>query len=427
MLNDAKINLPFDTNPIPLRLNKIMKRAFIYLFVFFAGAVSTNAQSINGQWQGALVQDGKQDTFSYVLDITMHANGTVMGKSHSKRGVAEAYFSITGVLQEGKLLLQEVEQLSPKSPQWCLKYITLQVSETTLKGSWKADKCKPGSIALYRRALTTKQEKIVEKEKPFSLLGAWTGYLDQSDREYGFYFETNFEEEGRGTSFIVSEGNGGSATHELAWRLDGIDSTLRFQEQKVLSKTDTRWKWCIKKSNLTLTRKGDKYILQGPWSGYLEGHLQDDQASRCADGNIYLEKPVELFRTTQFLETTKPALDLATQSDRKIKLQRTIDVHNPTVKIRVWDNGTVDGDIATIFLNGSQILSNYRVTKTKRAIPVTLQEGVNVLVLHAVDLGEITPNTVAISVDDGVEEQTIILSSNLEESGALLVRQFKIK
>jgi hypothetical protein len=49
------------------------------------------------------------------------------------------------------------------------------------------------------------------------------------------------------------------------------------------------------------------------------------------------------------------------------------------------------------------------------------------LVLHAESLGSVPPNTIAVSVFDGVKEQTIVLCSNLKESGAVLIRTFQVK
>ena len=88
---------------------------------------------------------------------------------------------------------------------------------------------------------------------------------------------------------------------------------------------------------------------------------------------------------------------------------------------------TVDGDIVTVFLNGELLFEKYRVTKHKYAKVVKLKPDDNYLILHAEDLGDISPNTVAVSIDDGVKEQIIILSSNLSESGAIMIKQFKIE
>ena len=103
-----------------------------------------------------------------------------------------------------------------------------------------------------------------------------------------------------------------------------------------------------------------------------------------------------------------------------------LEVQGSRLNIHVWDNGTVDGDRVTLFLNGERLLYNHYVNKHKMAIPVTLKQDNNFLILHAEDIGSITPNTVAVSVDDGVKEQTIILSSNLDFSGAVMIRRLKV-
>ena len=47
---------------------------------------------------------------------------------------------------------------------------------------------------------------------------------------------------------------------------------------------------------------------------------------------------------------------MAVESKRTIKVERVLEVQSSSIKIKVWDNGTVDGDVATLFLNGERIL-----------------------------------------------------------------------
>ena len=51
--------------------------------------------------------------------------------------------------------------------------------------------------------------------------------------------------------------------------------------------------------------------------------------------------------------------------------------------------------------------------------------GENLLILHAENLGDLPPNTIAVSLDDGSSEQLIIMNANLEESGAILIQAFR--
>lgn len=400
------------------------KIAFPCLLILFC--CKAFSQDLSGLWEGELTQSGKDDPFYYQINIQQEGDA-ISGTSFSRSwdDSASAYFSLTGVWDGKILVLQELEQTKPEEPKWCLKYITLSLVQEggvfKLEGNWKADGCTPGKIRLENRSAVEAQ--FVEKELPFSFSGSWTGFLSQSDRDYGFYFEMDLAEGARGQSYIVSEGNGGNARHALSWSLNEESGLLKFEESDVIEKTDAKWKWCIKSGELQFKKEDERYVLAGEWGGFLEG-FGSSRKGRCASGTVYLEKPI---LTEKVKTAEKKITPYEAESRRKVKVQRILQVHNENLRIKVWDNGVVDGDIVTLFLNGERLLHNYRVTKHKRGILVKLKEEYNFLILHAESIGDITPNTVAVSVDDGVKEQVIILSSNLRESGAVLVRQFKVE
>lgn len=400
-----------------------------YLFtLFFLIPILTRAQELSGRWTGRLTQEGKSGAFAYQLDLQQDGD-KVSGVSFSTTadGGASARFELTGVWDGRRLVLQEIRQTEPTSPKWCLKYATLELSRTDkglhLEGDWRAPGCTPGRLVLEQQA--TISADTLEQELPFTMTGTWTGHLSQSDRDYGFYFELEIGETAGGASFIVSEDNGGSARHALQWQYNESGQELTFRESAVVERTDPRWKWCIKSATLRRRREGGRYILEGNWQGYIEGSDPASARARCAPGKLYLEKPVLTRRIIQ--QTQQQAQAYTAGNARQIKVERVLEVHNRNLRLRVWDNGAVDGDVCTIFLNGERLLSRYRVSKYKMTIPVTLKEESNFLILHAEDLGNIPPNTVAVSVDDGVKEQVIILSSNLNESGAVMIREFKVE
>jgi hypothetical protein len=388
--------------------------------------LTIGAQSYEGLWQGWLSQDGKADTFSYQLTLEQVTTG-FSGTSYSAvpSGKASAQFQVVATADGSQLVLQEVQQLEPAKPRWCLKYVQLEWSDEdgtpTLLGRWKADNCTPGTIRLQQQLV--QQFDTTTVEVPFSIPGKWTGYLSQSDRDYGFYFELDLDHGQTGQSYIVSEGNGGSAKHRLQWAYDSLTQELQIEEISIDEKSDGDWRWCIKKGKLRKQADHLKYTLEGPWQGYLEG--TDGDVMNCAPGTLYLEKPI---LTTQKILAQKQLAPYKMTKTRPIQIERIIEVQNDFLRIKIWDNGTVDGDVATIFLNGEQIVENLKVTKRKRGFPVTINaNGDNFLILHAEDLGDISPNTVAVSIDDGKTEQIIILSSNLEESGALMIRKFRLQ
>ena len=404
----------------------MVKQSYILSCFLALSFVHTTAQNLSGEWAGTLTQNGKPGAFTYQINIVQDGDaifGTAF--SNTPDGKNTARFNLTGAWDDSKLILQEIVQTEPEKPRWCLKYAILKLSVADnalrLEGDWKADGCAPGKISLTKRSGL--EELIAEEAEVFSMAGRWTGTLAQTDRNHGFYYEIQLSADGRGVSHIVAEDNGGSAHHRLEWSFAASDSVITVEESALTEKTDPRWKWCIKTARLRLRQEPSRYVLEGSWEGYIEGNTPPE--GRCAPGAILLEKPILTRSIVKTIEQPFQAYEVSTQ--RQAKIMSTVEVKNPNIRIKIWDNGTVDGDIATIFLNGEQLVNRHRVSKYKYSIPVTLKAENNFLILHAEDLGDISPNTVAVSVDDGVREQIIVLSSNLKESGAILIRQFKIE
>lgn len=422
-----------------------MNKTILLYFLFSLTLNGLLAQVLTGEWHGQLTQTDKSTTFIYQLSLQQSGNsvkGTAI--SITEDGTQNASFQLIGSWDETSLVLQETKQTSPP-PNWCLKHLRLKfidVHQQIMNGTWEATGCVPGEVFLTKQNVSapppTQRNYLTTNKIPIStaqaILGKWTGHLGQSDRDYGFYYELNLDQStGDGTSFIVSEGNGGSANHNLEWSFDNQNNQVRIAEKYVATKTSAKWQWCLKNATLQLEKEKNRYVLKGDWNGYLEDHQPIGNKGKCAPGTIYLEKPILQETEVASIEppdmspmntasSSPPVISINTQG-RDLKIVRTIQVSSKNLKIRVWDNGTVDGDVVTLFLNEKRIVNELRVTKTKRAFPVQLSEQSNFLILHANDLGDISPNTVAISIDDGIKEQRLIVSSNLEESGAVLIKE----
>lgn len=108
---------------------------------------------------------------------------------------------------------------------------------------------------------------------------------------------------------------------------------------------------------------------------------------------------------------------------RKFVVQESLVVSYGSVKIMVWDKNRADGDEISLYLNGELIIEKFTVTKTKKEILIDLLPGKNIIVMHALNLGLIPPNTAALSINDGSTSRAklITLVSTLKKSGALEV------
>ena len=103
---------------------------------------------------------------------------------------------------------------------------------------------------------------------------------------------------------------------------------------------------------------------------------------------------------------------------RKYKVQESLDVTRGTIKLMVWDKNRVDGDVVSIYLNGELLEENLEVTKIKKEIEINLHSGRNVIVMFAINLGKVPPNTAAIGIKE-YRHRFITLVSDLKYSGAL--------
>ncbi|HOY18772.1 MAG TPA: hypothetical protein PLC89_15830 [Haliscomenobacter sp.] len=396
------------------------------LFFLFVG-LGLQAQNLSGFWVGTVMQNGRPNVFSYQLDLQQEGT-TLTGKAVSitQDGSATAEFSIAGTWEGGgQLILQELVQVTPKGGGWCLKYASLRLGTTgdgvwVLQGGWLADNCSPGTMRLVKES---DANQLDVGEDVFVPEGIWTGHLSQTDRAYEFYYELNLQPEGKGFSKIMSEENGGSARHLLTWKLNENRDSLIVEEQGVLEKTDPNWRWCIKKLAFGLDEDFNRFGYTGTWAGRIDA-TETQKAGACAPGKVYVEKPILNKDVKANIRSLQTQTSLGTQG-RKLKLQRSIQVSSPELTISVWDNGTEDGDVITMFFNGHQLAKQHRISKNKSNYRVKLSSNENFLILQADDLGSIKPNTVAVSINDGQREQILVMSADFEENGAVLIRRIE--
>ncbi len=109
----------------------------------------------------------------------------------------------------------------------------------------------------------------------------------------------------------------------------------------------------------------------------------------------------------------------------KIEVKEVVKVPHKKVRISVWDNKAVDGDIISISLNGEWIIRNLEVTKCKTTFSINLPHTENFLVMKAENLGSSPPNTAAFEISAGNFNKQIILNSDMGKSEMIVLRRDK--
>jgi hypothetical protein len=109
----------------------------------------------------------------------------------------------------------------------------------------------------------------------------------------------------------------------------------------------------------------------------------------------------------------------STFNGRSVKVEGTVNVNSKNVTFYVWDSEVIDGDRISLIVNDNTILSDYTLTGSKHAVSYKLDnKGYNYVMLYAHNVGSIPPNTAALSIDDGDQEQVLVLSADLSTNGA---------
>lgn len=126
------------------------------------------------------------------------------------------------------------------------------------------------------------------------------------------------------------------------------------------------------------------------------------------------------------IEKPRLTIPVVTRS-RNNELTQTFVVKNETVTVKLYDNGEIDGDTITVYMDGKPVLSN----KMLSTVPLTLtlkmddENTEHVLVMVAENLGRIPPNTSLMIVQDGDKRYEARITSTEQKNAMVRFRYQK--
>ncbi len=111
---------------------------------------------------------------------------------------------------------------------------------------------------------------------------------------------------------------------------------------------------------------------------------------------------------------------------RANKLLQTLDVQSDSLVLAFYDNGVVDGDSVSVYLNGQNIISAIRLktVATKKTIQVASAGNLEIL-LVAENLGSIPPNTGLMTITDGDKVYQVNFSADMKTNASIIIRRKK--
>lgn len=110
---------------------------------------------------------------------------------------------------------------------------------------------------------------------------------------------------------------------------------------------------------------------------------------------------------------------------RKNSYMKDIIVESDSLRISFYDNGDIDGDFISVFLNGKPVLTGKELSARAMNVYVELDKGkeFNELSMFAENLGKFPPNTALMVITDGINRHELYLSSSLTQNAAVRIRR----
>lgn len=186
---------------------------------------------------------------------------------------------------------------------------------------------------------------------------------------------------------------------------------------------------------------GNFVLLASKTESVLTGSLVSDADHRYTVPNINLrllrsndtasivlkDTPEAMRKDTVTHTVVSDSQPLETFTKRPKSYTKELDIVNATLRLEIYDNGRIDYDSVSLYLNNKMILP--KTMLTHKAIRLTVQLDPNLefneLSMFAENLGMIPPNTAALIVYDGKTRYEIMLTSDLSKSATLKLKRKK--
>lgn len=136
----------------------------------------------------------------------------------------------------------------------------------------------------------------------------------------------------------------------------------------------------------------------------------------------------ELVVSPEVLEEKKAIIgtpEIKMFESRKSIVNNEILVNSDSLRITLYDNGTVDGDTISVFYNKVPIVAHQGLNTQGANFYLQLDSTSEVhdLSMFAENLGRIPPNTALMVIHDGIKRHEIFLTSTMTSNGTVRIRK----
>ncbi|HWI89885.1 MAG TPA: hypothetical protein VNT20_01365 [Flavisolibacter sp.] len=360
---------------------RILSRNFCPVILGLIALLPLNgfAQNLTGIWRGWFVTEGGEQ-YKYELQIEQTKTNRISGVSYSyldTRFYGKATLTGNYVKKNLSALVQEIKTV-----------------EVKMSG---------GSVACIMKCLFTYSKSGKEE----FLEGDFTSSYEKADPLFG----------------IKRGGNCGGGKVYLRKVITSdfyVEPFLRNKPQFKNSKPKITTTQTKPQNKPTVTSKTPVTKPPAPKNQTPKTQVTIQQKQDTIRRNttpVVIDKPKEV-----------PVINIpATTRSRENELVKTLTVTNESISVRLYDNGEIDGDTISVYLDGRPIISNKGLSTQPITVNLKMDEDNpdHVLVMVAENLGRIPPNTSLMVVQDGDKRYTVSITSTEQKNAMVRFRYQK--
>ncbi len=114
--------------------------------------------------------------------------------------------------------------------------------------------------------------------------------------------------------------------------------------------------------------------------------------------------------------------------NRQNEVVKILTVHDPEVVVKLYDNGEIDGDTISVYLDNKLVLASKRLTAAPLLVTFSMEDDneVHTLTMVAENLGSIPPNTSLMVVEAGDQRFDVRITST-EQKNAVVKFKYQKK
>ncbi|MDX2045171.1 MAG: hypothetical protein SFU87_00200 [Chitinophagaceae bacterium] len=158
--------------------------------------------------------------------------------------------------------------------------------------------------------------------------------------------------------------------------------------------------------------------------------VNQDSAIKTATASHVIWKPaaedvvVTVDAIPVIKENTTPE-EIQPFEQRKTFIINEIEVESDSVRVTLYDNGDIDGDMVSVFYNKLPVLNKQVLSAqgTNLYLQLDPSKNINEISLFAENLGNIPPNTALMIVNDGAKRYELFMTSDLKMNGTVRIKK----